>query len=441
MAMGAWDGDTEKMSAQDFIRAFHRDAKGIPSKAGKAEAFRNYLISGSDIDDWFKTLPDATKIDMDLIDAAVEAQYPEEATVQPTAAEYGTELLRCKLTMAELGTRVKVADREVWAHHAWCTKILRLAMKAGVSATTTYIEQVRIELPSPLRTKIGKTHANWPAFIKAVRDVDTVELELEMKERREDKEKRDRLEKMLEKQSTLQASPTAGIRAQLGGTRISAPAATPGRWPATAPGASPFQTAGGGGQGNLFAAPRAPYQPPAPRAQQQQPQAPRAQYQAPRPQYQPQARPPLVVQQPLAGEQRRILVEAIARIPHHPDTEEGRRNHGAQQQQWYRVHGNVDMSVNTPYPLRPGRAPLNSGECFRCGFTGHTNYQRGCDAPQDQCISIREQQWRRIAWQALKEAPTGVNIVSFSSWDVDDYGRPFGGDEAHFEEVEEQGNA
>ncbi|KAJ7875747.1 hypothetical protein B0H14DRAFT_3436994 [Mycena olivaceomarginata] len=62
-------------------------------------------------------------------------------------------------------------------------------------------------------------------------------------------------------------------------------------------------------------------------------------------------------------------------------------------------------------------------------------------ASQDQCLSVREQQWRRIMSQALKEAPTGVRAVGFASWDVDDYGRPFEGDEARFEEVGEQGNA
>jgi endonuclease YncB( thermonuclease family) len=65
---------------------------------------------------------------------------------------------------------------------------------------------------------------------------------------------------------------------------------------------------------------------------------------------------------------------------------------------------------------------------------------RGCNAPQDQCVSVREQRWRRIAAQALKEAPAGVRAVGVSSWDVDDYGRPFGGDEDRFEEVD-QGNA
>jgi hypothetical protein len=146
-------------------------------------------------------------------------------------------------------------------------------------------------------------------------------------------------------------------------------------------------------------------------------------------------------QQPLDEAQRRILIDAIARIVHHPDTEAGRRAHADQQQEWYRTHGNVNVTVNTPYPLRPGRAPANSGECFRCGMMGHTNYQRRCEVTMEQCVSAREQQWRRIAAQALKEAPAAVRTVGYSPWDVDDYGRPFGDDTARFEEIDDQGKA
>ncbi|KAJ7280100.1 hypothetical protein C8J57DRAFT_1501554 [Mycena rebaudengoi] len=430
MPMDAWDGDTDKLSAQDFLRAFHRDVKVTTSSADKAKVFKHYLAANSEVELWFQALPAATRADMDLIDAAIEAQYPSESTVQPSAAEYGTMLLKCKLTMEELGTKTKVADRNVWAHHAWGNKMLCLAAKAGVSATTTYIEQVCVELPCPLRTKIGKTHADWPVFIKAVRDVDTVELELDMKDWKEEKEQRDSITKMLQ---APQASPTAGIRAQLTNARLSAPTQAANRWPAPSAGANPFQNTGGGGQGNLFTAPRALYQAQAPRAQ-YQPQAQRV------PQQQ-QARQQQEMQQPLEGEQRRVLMEAIARIIHHPDTDTGRLVHANQQQDWFRTHGNVDISVNTPYPLRPGRSPANSGECFRCGYQGHTNFQHCCQAPPDQCVSMREQQWRRIAAQALKEVPMAVRAVGFHSWDVDDFGRPFGSDKARFEEVDDQGNA
>jgi hypothetical protein len=319
MAMDAWDGDTEKMSTQDFLRAFHRDVRTVTTGADKAKAFKNYLVTNSDVDVWFQALPVATHTDMDLINAAMEAQYPSEATVQPTQAEYATTLLKCKLTTEELGTKTKVADREIWSHHNWGNKMLRLAAKAGVSNTTTYIEQVCVDLLRFLRTKIGKVHADWPVFIKAVRDVDMVELELQMKEWKEENEKCERLEKMLEQQPALQVSPTAGIRAQLNNARIGASAQAPARWPPAVPGANPFQGAGGGRQGNLFAAPQAPYQAQALRAMYQPP--------APRAPYQPQERAPAAMQQPLEGNDRRTLLDAIAKIAHHPDTEAGRRAH------------------------------------------------------------------------------------------------------------------
>ncbi|KAJ7649206.1 hypothetical protein B0H17DRAFT_1215420 [Mycena rosella] len=287
MPMETWDGDTDKMSAQDFLRVFHRDVKVKTSSADKAKAFKNYLAANSDADDGYQALPAATKLDMDLIDVVIEAQYPAESTVKQTATEYGMELLKCKLMKEELGTKVKVADREVWAHHAWGTKMLHLALKAGVSATTTYIKQVRVKLPGPLHTKIGKTHANWPVFIKAVQDVDTVELELDMKDWYEEKEQRDKAE-------------------------------TPSRAPEEVV--------------------MATYSLPTPCAP-----------------YAPQACPPMTIQPPLEGDQRRILLKAIAHIIHHPDTEAGRCAHADQQQEWYRTHGSIEMSINTPYPLRLGR--------------------------------------------------------------------------------------
>lgn len=411
--MDAWDGDTDKLSAQDFLRAFHRDTRPSTSGADKAKAFKNYLVAGSEVDTWYKSLSAAIRADMDLLDTAIEDRYPSQETVQPTAAEYGVMLVKEKLRMEELGTKVKVADRDVWAHHAWANKMLRFATNAGVEKTSIYIEQVRLELPRQIRTKLLKTFKDWPEFIKAVRDVDTVELEVEMKEWREEKEKQDRVEKLLERRQALQASPTAGIRAQLTNTTIGVPAP---RWPAPSGGANPFHSTGSGGQGNLFAPPV---------RQQPAPFQPR--------QFEQQA--------PLEGQARAILLAAITAIVHHPDTDAGHRAHADQQQAWFRVHGNVPVSVNTPYPLKPGRAPVNSGECFRCGVLGHTNFRRACTAIPEQCVSLREQNWRRIAAAALKEPAVAVRAVGYSVWDYDDSGRPFGGEEGRFEEVDDQGNA
>ncbi|KAJ7233814.1 hypothetical protein C8J57DRAFT_1090289 [Mycena rebaudengoi] len=410
--MEAWDGDTDKSSAQDFQRAFHRDIHPSTSSADKAKAFKNYFVAGSKVDIWYKGLPTATKADMDLLDAALEARYPEQQTVQLTPAEYGMMLVKEKPKKEELGTKIKVVDREVWAHHAWANKMLRYTTNAKVDKNNTYIEQVRIELPQQIRTKISKMFVNWGAFLREVWEIDTVELEVEMRERREEEETWKNLKQMVERQAAVQASPTAAIRSQLTRTTIGAPAQAPPRWPAPTPSGNPFSSGGNGGQGNLF---RAPLPPRTPYEQQQQ--------------------------RPLEGADRAKLLATIAGILQHPNTDAGRREHGMQQHAQFTVHGGVPVSVNTPYPLRPGTVPVNSGECYRCGMTGHTNFRHGCTATQKQSLSVREQTWRRVASQALKQQAIAIRAVGFSSWEVDDYGNPFGGDEGRFEEVGDQGNA
>ena len=75
----------------------------------------------------------------------------------------------------------------------------------------------------------------------------------------------------------------------------------------------------------------------------------------------------------------------------------------------------------TPYPLRPGTAAANSGECFTCGQLGHLG-QRS----RDDCVTLgyrplhpNEQQWRVICARILKEprATTNIHYVA-----INDYG-------------------
>ncbi|KAJ7870660.1 hypothetical protein B0H13DRAFT_2350282 [Mycena leptocephala] len=334
MPMDAWDGDTDKMSAQDFLRASTR---------------RRRLVPGA---------PRATKLDMDLIDIALEAQYPAEPKVQPTAAEFATELLRCKLTKEELARRSKWPTarygRTTLGHEDAASR----AQGRGFSNDNVYRASTGGAPGSPAH-KDRKTHVNWPAFIKAVRDVDTVELELDMKEEKESRKRRALAHNCTRSESVSKAREEEAKATSYDST-------------------SPQQQQ----------APRAPYQP----------QAPRAPYQ------------PATQQQPLDEAQRRILIDAIARIVHHPDMEAGRRAHVDQQQEW-----------TCPRELRRMLLMRDDG-----------TYK--LPAP-----------WRRIVAQALKEVPVAVRMVGYSPWDVDDYGRPFGDDTARFEEArtapEEQGKA
>jgi hypothetical protein len=126
---------------------------------------------------------------------------------------------------------------------------------------------------------------------------------------------------------------------------------------------------------------------------------------------------------PATEEQRTALRALLAVLPHHPDTLDGRRAHQAQQAEWVRNYGfGTKVTEKTPYPLRPGTAPVNSGECFTCGKPGHLGTRTGetCIALGHRVLHPNEQQWRVICARILKEpkvTTTNIHLVA-----IDDYG-------------------
>ena len=61
-----------------------------------------------------------------------------------------------------------VAGREVYRHIAWADKMATTVKSAKLNKTTNLIRQVRRELPTILREKVGTRHADWTAFLQAV---------------------------------------------------------------------------------------------------------------------------------------------------------------------------------------------------------------------------------------------------------------------------------
>ena len=156
----------------------------------------------------------------------------------------------------------------------------------------------------------------------------------------------------------------------------------------TTPAANLFTT-NNGGQGNLFTpqcTTTTPYQP----------------------------RPP-----PTQADRVALQVQ-LAKYPQHPDTEAGRKAHQAQQADWMRVFGpGTRVTESTPYPLRPGTAPVNSGECYTCGFTGHLRLRDGSTCEGRRALHANEQAWRSICSKIMREPKVAANIHLVT---VDDYG-------------------
>src|SRR5271168_4288091 len=81
---------------------------------------------------------------------------------------------------------------------------------------------------------------------------------------------------------------------------------------------------------------------------------------------------PKTARPPPTQADRTALLGRLQEYPHHPDMEAGRQAHRAQQAEWVKAHGLTALvTETTPYPLRPGTCPVNSGECFTCSLQGH----------------------------------------------------------------------
>jgi len=375
-------GDKEDENPEDFLRSFFR-RMGTASDDVKKQQFRYFLQADSTADEWFDDLTAAEKKDWNAIEDAFNKRWPRKKVVKKTREEYEEEITGTKLQMEDLGKKEKTASRETYSHIAWADKVETIVKGAKIESTTTYIGQVRKELPKLLREKIGAGHIDWTEFLQAVRDVDVDHIRDGVNMWKKERDEQQALKERVRQLETLTASPTAPLRRQMTtfslGNNQQSP--TPPTRQTSGASANPF-TSTTGGSGNLF--------------------APKA------------ARPP-----PTQAD-RAALLGRLQTYPHHPDTEAGRQAHRAQQAEWVKTHGLTTLvTETTPYPLRPGTCPINSGECFTCGLRGHLGRRDGSTCGGNRPLNTREQAWRAICSRILKDtrAATSIHLV-----EIDDYG-------------------
>ena len=165
-------GNKEDENPEDFLRAFFR-RMGSATDAVKIQQFPNYLQADSVVDEWYDGLTVKDKADWPSLEAAFRARWPRKKAARKTPEEYEESIMKLKLKMDDVGKKEKVGGREIYTHIAWANKMEVLVKGAQLENTKTYIGQVRKDLPKLLREKIGIGHANWTAFLQAIRDVDT----------------------------------------------------------------------------------------------------------------------------------------------------------------------------------------------------------------------------------------------------------------------------
>ena len=142
---------------------------GDKSDDFKKSQFPYYFQADGVADEWFTDLIDYNKKTWKDIEAAFMARWPRKKQVKKTDDEYEDEIMGRKLKDEDLGKKEKIAGREVYTHIAWADK---MAQSVKWEKTTNQLRQVRKDLPTILREKIGTGHIDWNAFLEAVRDVD-----------------------------------------------------------------------------------------------------------------------------------------------------------------------------------------------------------------------------------------------------------------------------
>ena len=327
-------GDKEDENPEDFLRAFYR-RMGDKSEDTRKAQFPYYLQADSVADEWYADLVDNEKKTWGDIENAFKKRWLRKKQVKKTDDEYEDEILGRKLKTEDLGKKEKIAGREVYTHIAWADKMATSVKGAKWEKTTNHLRQVRKDLPNILREKIGTGHNNWEDFLKSVRDVDVEYIKDSIDIRNKEKAAIDQQLCALE---TLSRSPTAPLCQQLSTVAISSQA------PASNPHVGdPFANTSGG-RGNLAFVNNSTTP------------------------HQTTSKPPFTNSNPRPAptpEQKAEIRLLLNKFPHHPDTQAGRQAHQAQQAQWVKTFGyGTRVTEKTPYPLRPGTAPMNSGECF-----------------------------------------------------------------------------
>ena len=235
-------GDKEDENPEDFLRAFYRRMGDKSDDTRKAQ-FRYYLQANSVADEWYSGLLDDDKKSWGDIEVAFGKRWPRKKQAKKTDGEYEDEIVERKLKPKDLGKKEKVAGREVYTHIAWADKMATLVKGAKWEKTTNQLRQVRKNLPNILRGKIKTGHADWDAFLQAVRDVDVEDIRDAMDIKNKEQAVLDQRLWTLE---MLSRSLTAPLRQQLSTVAISSQPAVQNSQVI----GDPFGNAGGG-RGNL----------------------------------------------------------------------------------------------------------------------------------------------------------------------------------------------
>ncbi|KIK13139.1 hypothetical protein PISMIDRAFT_25586 [Pisolithus microcarpus 441] len=164
---------------------------------------------------------------------AFDTRWPPIPTATQMSEEYQAELLAHKMAEDDVGTTKTVGRQKVWAHMKWAEEVWELAMLAEIEKGSTLIWQVKKQLPKAIWKQLDDEYADWAAFTKVVKEVNTTRLKQEredIEERKRNEEVRD--QKLLQRMEAVKQAVMADLTVQLQRLAIGQvlPTANPTMW-------------------------------------------------------------------------------------------------------------------------------------------------------------------------------------------------------------------
>ncbi|KAJ3865155.1 hypothetical protein EV359DRAFT_39430 [Lentinula novae-zelandiae] len=369
----------EKQNPVDFVRSFLRAmrASAVEKKDFVAE-FELYLKHGSPADDWYKGAA-AAAADWDAFAVGFHAKFPAPVIQARTPMEYERILTELRLDTKKMLDRHAETNNYMWRWFA--DELLRYAKLAGIENGCSSIISVRDALPAALRVKVSDEQKDWKAFTDAIKAVKKQEIEEGLERQRmfdETKEKVAEAEKKLwNRIPPMPETPSKNLSRSLASMGIDE-----GNFRGYSSGNTRGYRGGlgRGGHGSRGGGP-----------------GPRS-------------------LTPLTTEQLAVLTRNVGLLPHHPATSDGFQAYREQLAAWANKWGReAVINYEKPVPLKPGTAPIASGECYNCGLQGHQG--RFCDVTGERALGTREREWRVLCGRELRSRPAQVNNVMDDDFD------------------------
>lgn len=207
----------DPVQSAEFLKKFWAlmNMGNITEDARMNSSFENYLKYNSPADEWFKEQNTAQMTWKALEKVFLEC-FPPIQKAKKLELDLERELCELRLTVDELGKKVKYAGEDVWSHVVFTKKALSLARQAKINAGSNSIWKVRDELPDIICQKVKETHKSWDDFCMAIKEVDMSHIRDGVKRHQKEKEEKERVDSLIVNlRHTQQQQQAASYRQQL----------------------------------------------------------------------------------------------------------------------------------------------------------------------------------------------------------------------------------